>query len=760
MGTDFRLEDWIVRPHRNCIERGGKSIHIHPKPMAVLEHLAASGGAVVTRDELFESVWPGVIVTDDALAQCIAELRKAFGDSAHDSQVIQTVPKVGFRLLLPVSGLSEGQAGTDDKLKFIIVGTLVLVTVFFALYRFIPIGEEPVSTADNPAPKTSIAVLPFVNRSMQPENEYFTDGMHDEVLSRLTGIPALRVISRTSVNQYRNTEKSLPQIAQELSVGTVLEGGVQRTGNQVRINVQLIDARTDGHIWSEMYDRQLTATNVFRIQSEIALKIANALGAELSPEVRARVQELPTLSMEAYNHYLRGRQLSNARGTENWKMALQEFELAVEIDSEYALAWTGVSLARHMLLDLDISGADITLERSRHAVERALELDNQLGVAWGRLAAVHNALGNAEEMMAACDKALELSPNQSYTYHYCAGRVDNWRTSKRGERLAWYYKAAQLDPLSSSIQQTIALNLRDMGRIEEAREQFHRILKENPGFAAVYSDLGVLHQSQGHLAEAVQWFRKGVDLDPSGRNLSRLGKAYLILGDMEAADRTRKKMIRHLGPESRHLVLQEFQTSLAKWKLDELGNALGRPPPEFDYRWVYSWLAIKAAIYQQDMPEARERWLRLEPRWADPDNWELLVDEQFPEEGCYYAGILIGTGDEALGNDLARRVRRLTEEVLAEFLPVAGRWRGHGLCHLVEGDYDKALDFYEQLVAQGYIWDAGYASWDWLNVEKLPWWNPVRDHHRYVAMVEKIEELRVEQRELLRQMEGTVAVMQ
>jgi len=288
---------------------------------------------------------------------------------------------------------------TGRKLDFIIIGVLVLALSYFAYDKFVAQTGQDAATvatearAPEVAPsetesvpeRKSIAVLPFASRSDQASDEFFTEGIHDDLLTHLAKIGSLKVISRTSVMRYRNTEKSTTEIAEELNVATILEGGIQRSGSQVRINVQLIDAKTDEHLWAEIFDRQLTAENLFAIQSEIAERIAHALEATLSPEEEQRINDFPTQSMEAYNAYLRGLELLDTTGfsISNLRAVAAEFEEAVRLDPDFAHAWARLSQARSRLVQL--TGDSNTEQAALAALTkaRALEPDLQeVDLAW------------------------------------------------------------------------------------------------------------------------------------------------------------------------------------------------------------------------------------------------------------------------------------------------------------------------------------------------------------------------------------------
>ncbi len=597
----------------------------------------------------------------------------------------------------------------------------------------------------------SIAVLPFINHSMQQEDESFTNGMHDELLTRLARIAALKVISRTSVMRYRDTDKSLPEIAKELAVATILEGGVQRSGNQVRINVQLINAHTDEHLWGEIFDRTLTAENLFAIQSEITSRIAAALNAELSPREESRIYSLPTSSLEAYSHYMRGRQLLATGRVAEVKRALQAFERAVDIDPEFALAWVGIADSNR---SLRFSGADFSSESvdiRRRAIEKALELDDQLGEAYVSLSQIYHEMGKFEETEAACNKSIELSPNYSQAYLWCAWILEGSGPAQLETRLAWYYKAAQLDPRSLPVQIRIGAVLQSMGRYDEALDQYNLLLQLDPGYAPAYASLGSLHEDRGRLAEAIQWYRKALQRNSANGNyMWRLTRLYLSLGDIDSTAGIRETMDARLDPKDWRFIELDWTVKLAQGALDELPAVVDRlAPAETDDWWALAWKA-NSHLLRGDLQKGREYSLRAEPGWANPDQWQRLISASNISldriNACNFAGILMATGDEALGRDLLRQTIHYYEDIFPGLVEDSHRSPALGWCYLVEGSFEKALEFYEQRVAHGHIST-------WWSDEKWPWWEPLRDDPRYIAMVNRIDGMLAEQRELLRQMD-------
>ena len=272
---------------------------------------------------------------------------------------------------------------TGRKLDRVIIGVLVAVIFMMVAERLWFTGPDEQQQAAVSIPVSglakSIAVLPFDTRSMIESDRYFSAGIHDDLLTQLAKIEAIKVISRTSVMQYENTTRPLREIAAELGVATILEGGIQRAGDRVRINAQLIEAESDTHLWAETWDKELTASNIFEIQSELATLIASALRAELAPEVQRRIDEQPTESLEAYELTLRGRYLMDKEMTEeNLDSAASLFREAIRLDPQYAAAWAGLAQALAELVGWHYRPEKELWPQARQAAEKAVELDPNL----------------------------------------------------------------------------------------------------------------------------------------------------------------------------------------------------------------------------------------------------------------------------------------------------------------------------------------------------------------------------------------------
>ena len=332
----------------------------------------------------------------------------------------------------------------------------------------------------------SVAVLPFTNMSADEENAYFTQGVHDDILTQLSKISALDVIARTSVLQYADTEKGIPAIGAELGVSAVVEGGVQRSGSRVRLNVQLIHAESNTHLWAETYDRDLTAENIFSVQTEIAQQIAEALRATLTADEESRIASVPTASLSAYDFYLKGREAYRRYTAEDNDEAIRLFREALELDPEYARAWAGLGDAfgqRVERFGFPIAWADSAISVSR----RAIQINPELADGYKALGLAYSGQGDAEQALANYRRTVELDPNHSAAVNniglmsFQRGAFDEYlRWSRRAFNLApndnsrrtevaWaYWSLEDYDLAERWAQEALALGETDLGALDIA----------------------------------------------------------------------------------------------------------------------------------------------------------------------------------------------------------------------------------------------------------------------------------------------------
>jgi TolB-like protein/Tfp pilus assembly protein PilF len=354
----------------------------------------------------------------------------------------------------------------------------------------------------------SIAVLPFVNLSADPDNEYFSDGVTEEILTALARLDDLKVISRTSVMRYKGTTRSVREIARELGVATLVEGSVRRAGSRVRITAQLIDARTDQHLWAERYDRDLE--DIFAIQTDVAERIVEALKVKLTPRDRARIVAAPT-SVHAYQEYLRGLWFLNRRGTEDLDRAIDHFQHAIDADGGYAPAWAGKASACALQLHWAEVGKPMR-ERALEAANRALALDPGCGEACAARAMIR--ILERDWAVAEHDFrcAIECNPGDAnarqWYAHFlgCMGRFD--------EAHAEIARARELDP-HSLVVLTESGNVRVLARqYDEAFRLYEETRELDPSFRPAAYRLFVLYETLGHHAEALQEFERIGEIEP------------------------------------------------------------------------------------------------------------------------------------------------------------------------------------------------------------------------------------------------------
>jgi adenylate cyclase len=364
-------------------------------------------------------------------------------------------------------------------------------------------AESPVAgPATKPASAAShrsIAVLPFTNLSRDPDNEYFSDGITEEILMALSKVRGLRVISRTSVMQYKGSFRAVRDIAGELAVAHVLEGSVRRAGDRVRIAAQLIDARSDEHLWAESYDRNLD--DVFAIQSDVAERIVRSLEVALTPTERARLEARPTKSMEAHEWYLKGRHLIARRMEASLRSAVEAFRKAVAADDDYAQAWSGLADALTLLAFYsDAKVADV-LPEARRAAERAVSLDPGLGEAHASLGFVADAEKSSQEAVQEFEKAIELSPGYTTAYAWYGITLRN--LGRHEEAIAVTERAQALDPVSSPIRMALGAAYQAGGDLERAEAIWREGLELDPDYAAFHVNLAEQFEAQDRLDEAL-----------------------------------------------------------------------------------------------------------------------------------------------------------------------------------------------------------------------------------------------------------------
>lgn len=423
---------------------------------------------------------------------------------------------------------------TGRKLDFIIIGVLIAALSISVYLNFATEHDSP--PAPIPAANgvdRSIAVLPFANRSNIETDAFFVDGMHDELLTQLAKISALKVISRTSVMQYRGTTKTIREIGKELGVATLLEGGVQRAGDRIRINVQLIDADADEHLWAETYNRELTASNIFEIQEQIASEIAGALHTALSPADQKRLSTKPTDNLVAYEAYMIGRQKLPNRKISEMQEAVVQFKRAIELDENFVLAYVGLAETYIILNNAGAMSKEDMLQSIRPLVAKARELDSTLGEVYNIMGGLSEYEGDFQKAETYYRKAIELSPGYTVARHWLALLLTNFG-GRYSEAEAIYRRAAELDPLAANVHSNLAFVLSTQGKLEEAMSEARKAIAINPDLIDGYENVGLLLlNGHGDIAESMRWLQQAAARDPASGFL--VGSVFVALGDFDSA---------------------------------------------------------------------------------------------------------------------------------------------------------------------------------------------------------------------------------
>jgi len=547
-----RFSTFALDEANQCIWLEQERVTLQPKPFAVLAYLAENPGRLVTKEELLERVWADASVEEGTLTSHVSVLRKALGEGPESAQYIETIPKRGYRFVAPLRISENGlyptvpnvggktkEAGSSRRLMLLTATGVLLMLVGAAAGGWF-YGRHRATTGTRDI--NSIAVLPLINLSGDPAQEYFADGMTDELITTLAKINSLRVISRTSAMRYKNVQKPLPEIAQELNVDAIVEGSVSRSGNRVRITAQLIDGRTDRHLWAEDYERSLDDT--VAVQNQIARAVVEEVRAKLTPRERLRLSREQTVNPVAYEAYLKGRFHWNKRTESELKVGIDYFERAVAADPQYSLAYVGLADSYNILGSWVFTALPADEARSKAVMyaNKALTIDDTLGEAYA-------AQANAEVLFdwdwargeAGFKRAIDLNPNYANAHHWYAELLMN--LGRFDESIRESYKAKELDPLAPLITASLAERLTVAGRVDQAIKEGTIALELDPNSPMVHVDLGMAYAQQKNFRQAIEELSKAVQLSDQNPNfIADLGYVYAAAGERAHAQETLKRL--------------------------------------------------------------------------------------------------------------------------------------------------------------------------------------------------------------------------
>ncbi|UCC81704.1 MAG: tetratricopeptide repeat protein [Gemmatimonadota bacterium] len=501
--------------------------------------------------------------------QSIEVLAEPWGIGPGIQRAIHVLLLIGLLVVLIVAwyhGESERQRVSGPELLMIavllgIAGLLVALLGPGAGGR--PEEREPSAVSVSESARPSVAALPFEHWSGLEEDRWFTDGIHEQILTQLSKVGGLSVRGRTSAMEYRDSPKNLREIGQELNARYLLEGSVFREGETVRITVQLVDAQQDEHLWAESYDRDLSVESLLDVQSDIAQRVTHAMQAELTPAERARIEARPTDNLQAYNLYLLGQYHWNKFAQEDIEKAIGYYEQAIAADPSYALAHAGLGDAYLILaLGHGIGAAEPseTIRRAEELGRRALELDEELSEAYVVLGMIKHAFdyeyAEAERMLR---RAIELSPSNAGAHTRLGLLLCDLR--RHDEAIATGRRAQELDPLAPIMSTDLARSLMAAGRFDEAVVETRAVIERAPDFRLGHLALCAALTFKGEYAEAIAACETARSMSGNPENLARLAAAHALAGN--------ESEVRLIETQMREIARQRYVSPLEMGRLYE-----------------------------------------------------------------------------------------------------------------------------------------------------------------------------------------------
>jgi TolB-like protein/DNA-binding winged helix-turn-helix (wHTH) protein/Flp pilus assembly protein TadD len=555
------------------LRKHGLRIRLQEQPFQVLAMLVEHAGEVVTREELQKKLWPAdtFVDFDHGLNKAINKIREALSDSSESPRFVETVSRRGYRFLADVKDVAAATVPSPElatqphpvaeaRDRPDLAGKLAMpkhplppltwkISVFVLLLLIASLaGWKRHSWSRSSPIIRSLAVLPLESLSNDTSQDYFADGMTDELISDLGQISALRVISRTSVMAYKRARKPLPQIAHELNVDAVVEGTVLRSGDQVRITAQLIEASSDKHLWSQSYQGELP--DALALQNQVAKAIADEIRINLNPREQAALENVKIVNPQAYESFLKGRFFWNKRTADGLKVALAYFNQAIDQDPKYAQAYSGLADTYALLGDWQyaVMPPKEALPKAKTAAIKALELDSALGEAHNSLAFCLDAFDwDFDSAGKEFRRAIELNPGYATAHHWYA-----WHLSVLGrydQAIAELRKAENLDPLSLIINADLAELLVIAHFYDESIRQSRKTIELDPNFALVHNQLAQAYLQKRMNDEAIAELQKAVQLSGGSPTcIAGLARAYAASGKRSEAVKLLSELKKHSNP--------------------------------------------------------------------------------------------------------------------------------------------------------------------------------------------------------------------
>ncbi len=561
----FRLD-----PTERLLLRDGWPVHLTPKCFDILVALVQNGGHLMGKDELLHDVWPDQFVEEGNLTFNISILRKVLGEGAPEQHYIETVPKRGYRFVADlkvvnvqdtndVSGVAANEGGTDglnedapeleaqqergataDSERLV---KKLSVTAAISRYKagavlavttlVIAISGYLVFFAPNtPASINSVAVLPFVNGSGDPDLEYLSDGLSESLIDRLSQLPGVKVIARSSSFKYKGREVDPQEVARSLGVEALVTGKVVQRGDDLQVRAELVDTRAGTQVWGEQYIRK--ATDIQAVQEEISRTISEKLRLRLTGAQEQQLTRHATQSPQAYQLYLNGLFYRRKGGFENVRKALDYHNQAVTLDPNFALAWAGIANAYFNFAGNSLFDPKDALAKAKAAAQKALELDETLAEAHVELASIKQDEWDWAGAERGHKRAVELNPNLAEAHHRYARYLSTM--GRHTEALAEVKRAQELDPLRVSLRVREGIVLFLARRYDEALEKLQNAIELEPDSGDAHNFLGLTYEAKGMYEQAIDEYRKAISIEREMTNAQIfLGSALAMSGERSEA---------------------------------------------------------------------------------------------------------------------------------------------------------------------------------------------------------------------------------
>ena len=607
----FKFGPFELDPEARVLRRDGEPIPTAGKTLDMLLVLVENRGRLVDKDELLSRVWAGSVVDEANLTQTIFALRKVLGDSPRDHRYIATISGRGYQFVAATTEITSPDVtqmplvevrgprrprGALAWALVAVIGVLVLLAVSYLVWH-LTFGH---GLAGGQFHIGSIAVLPLTNLAGEDREDYLADGMTEELITELAKTGSFRVISRTSVMRYKKTGRPLSEIARELNVDALVEGAVRRSGDRIRITVQLVGTSPEHDIWADAYEGDIR--DVLSLERDVAHDIGSKIQTKLTGRQPARPRASRRLDPETYEDYLRGRHFLAQRSSEAMNKAVEYFRRAIQRDAQYAQAYVGLAETYDLLGMYELLPASVSFPKAKEFASRALRLDSTLSEAY-------TVLASAESFWdldwAAADRdfqrAIALDPNSVIAYHWYGEHLVSIGKAERA--ITELKRAHELDPLSIPVNGALGRIYRDARRYEEAIQQCKKTIELDPNSAMGHRCLGQAYAGQLRYSEAIPELELASAAGPSPLLLSELGYAYASSGNTAKA----------------RVVLQKLMSKarsayVAAYLIAEIYAGLGEKDEAF--RW------LEKAYRERD---AQIGYLALDPE-MDP----LRSDPRFP----------------------------------------------------------------------------------------------------------------------------------